>query len=353
MSATGSDRFGELLFYAVVILMAYLAYTVARPFLEALAWAGIFALSLDPLRSWLATRTTATRAAGVATVVAALLIVGPLAALVSVLAREVPQVVALAQRLPEQATPEQIQTIWVSLRARVPVSLPEDPTQLLSQAAQSVVAFLAPRLGGAVANIASMLGSLFVMLFALFFLLRDRDRVIDIVHRMLPFPQSERDRLMKDTHNLVVASVGAGLAVAAVQGTIGGLTFWGLGVPAPAAWGLATGVCALIPVVGTTLVWAPVSLWWALSGDVVRALILASIGVGVIGMADNVLRPLILSGRASVNGLVVFIGLLGGVGAFGFVGLVLGPIVLVTAGTLLQALTRHAGAGAEGSVRLE
>ncbi|MCC7240775.1 MAG: AI-2E family transporter [Acidobacteria bacterium] len=341
MTPTGTDRFGELLFYAVVILMAYLAFTVAQPFLESLAWAGIFALSLDPLRSWLTARTSPTRAALIATLLAGLLIVGPLAALVSVLAREVPQVVALAQRLPEQTTPEQVQLVWDGLRARAPVALPDDPTQLLSQSAQAAVAFLAPRLGGALANIASMLGSLFVMLFALFFLLRDRDHVLDIVHRMLPFPEDERDRLIRDTHNLVVASVGAGLTVAAVQGLVGGVAFWGLGVPAPAAWGVATAVCALIPVVGTTLVWAPVSIWWALSGDLVRALILASVGVGVIGMADNVLRPLILSGRASVNGLVVFIGLLGGVGAFGFVGLILGPIVLVTAGTLLQALTRH------------
>ncbi|MEZ5286890.1 MAG: AI-2E family transporter [Vicinamibacterales bacterium] len=341
MRPTGSDRFGELLFYAVVILMAYLAYIVTRPFFEPLAWAAIFALSLDPLRQYLARRTSDTQAALIATLLAALLIVGPLAALVSILVGETPQVVAFAQQLPERATPERIQVIWDGIRARVPVSLPEDPTQLLGQAAQTAVGFVAPRLGGAVANVASMLGSLFVMLFALFFLLRDRNRVMDLVHRVLPFPAEERRRLVKDTHNLVVASVGAGLSVAAVQGLIGGVTFWALGVPAPAAWGVATGVCALIPVVGTTLVWGPVALWWALSGELVRAIILGAIGVGIIGMADNVLRPLILSGRASVNGLVVFIGLLGGVGAFGFVGLVLGPIVLVTAGTLLQALTRR------------
>lgn len=350
MNTSVSDRFGELLFYAVVILMAYLAYTVARPFLEPLAWAGILALSLEPARAWLSARLSPTRAALAATLTVGLLIVGPLAGLVSVLLREVPQVVNFAQTLPEQATPERVQIIWDSVRARVPVTLPEDPTQVLSQTAQAAVGFLAPRLGGAVANLASMIGSLFVMLFALFFLLRDRDRVLDLIHRVLPFPAEERDRLIKDTHNLVVASVGAGLAVAAVQGLMGGLTFWGLGVPAPAAWGVATGICALIPVVGTTLVWAPVSMWWALSGDLVRAMILGAIGIGVIGMTDNVLRPLILSGRTAVNGLIVFIGLLGGVGAFGFVGLVLGPIVLVTAGTLLQALTRHSrGTAAEGT----
>jgi predicted PurR-regulated permease PerM len=84
-----------------------------------------------------------------------------------------------------------------------------------------------------------------------------------------------------------------------------------------------------------------VALWWLLSGSVMKALILTGVGAGVIGMVDNILRPVILSGRASVNGLVVFIGLLGGAAAFGFVGLVLGPIILVTAGTLVDALTRR------------
>ena len=212
---------------------------------------------------------------------------------------------------------------------------------MLRRGAQAIAGFLAPRVGGVVANIAGMVGSLFVTLFALFFLMRDGDRVVALIRRILPFPEKERERLMTETQDLVIASVGAGLAVAAVQGTIGGVTFWAMGLPAPVAWGVAIGICSLIPVVGATLVWVPVALWWLLSGAVMKALILTGIGAGVIGMVDNILRPMILSGRASVNGLVVFIGLLGGVGAFGFVGLVLGPIILVTAGTLIDALTRR------------
>ena len=94
--------------------------------------------------------------------------------------------------------------------------------------------------------------------------------------------------------------------------------------------------------VGATLVWVPVAAWWLLSGEVMKGLVLIGVGAGVIGMADNVLRPFLLSGRTSVSGLVIFIGLLGGVGAFGFVGLVLGPIVLMSAGSLVEALTRRA-----------
>ena len=341
MRRTAPERFGELLFYLVLLLVGYLAYLVTSPFLASLAWAGILAVTLEPIRASFNTRLGRGRAALVTTLLTAILIVGPVVVLISMLAAELPMVVDFAQQLPERATPERVQTIWDGIRARIPVSLPDDPTDLLRRGAQAIAGFLAPRVGGVVANIAGMVGSLFVTLFALFFLMRDGERVVALIRRILPFPEKERERLMTETQDLVIASVGAGLAVAAVQGTIGGVTFWALGLPAPVAWGVAIGICSLIPVVGATLVWVPVALWWLLSGAVMKAVILTGIGAGVIGMVDNILRPMILSGRASVNGLVVFIGLLGGVGAFGFVGLVLGPIILVTAGTLIDALTRR------------
>jgi predicted PurR-regulated permease PerM len=343
MFRTGPDRerFGEILFYGFLLLLGYLAYQVTGPFLGPLAWAGILALTLEPLRARLARRLGRRHAAMVTTIVAALLIVGPVATVLTMLAAEVPVVMSLAQRIPDQATPERVQVVWDTIRARVPVTLPGDPTDLLKQAAQAVAGFVAPRLGGALANIAGMIGSLFVTLFALFFLLRDGDKAVDLIRRVLPFSELERERLIRETHDLVIASVGAGLAVAALQGLIGGIAFWALGLGAPSAWGVAIGICSLIPVVGATIVWVPVALWWLLSGSVVKGLVLIGIGAGVIGMVDNVLRPMILSGRASVNGLVVFIGLLGGGGAFGFIGLVLGPIVLVTTGTLIDALTRR------------
>jgi predicted PurR-regulated permease PerM len=335
------ERFAEALFYGALILLGYLSYVVTGPFLAPLAWAGILALSLEPVRSAFAHRLGRSKGALVTTLLAAVLIVGPVALLISMLAQEVPLVVEFARQLPDEATPERIQKVWDAIRARVPVGLPDDPTDWLRQGAQTVAAYLAPRLGGALANIAGMIGSLFVTLFALFFLMRDSDRVVDLIRRMLPFTEAEREIILRETHDLVVASVGAGLAVASLQGFIGGMTFWAMGLAAPAAWGVAIGICSLIPVVGATLVWVPVALWWALSGSMMKALILTGIGAGVIGMVDNILRPIILSGRSSVNGLVVFIGLLGGGAAFGFVGLVLGPIILVTTGTLIDKLTRR------------
>jgi predicted PurR-regulated permease PerM len=179
-----------------------------------------------------------------------------------------------------------------------------------------------------------------VMLFALYFLLRDGETIGIQIRSLLPLPENERERLMTDTRDLVIASVGAGLLVAAVQGFISGVALWLLGVKEPVVWGVATAFCSLIPVVGSALLWVPISLWLLLSGEVVRGIILLIVGVVGIGMVDNVLRPLLLAGRTSASGLVVFLGILGGASAFGFIGLVLGPIILVTAGSLIAAFTR-------------
>jgi len=341
MDRSNADRFRDLLFYVIVLLVGYLAFAVIEPFLAPLAWATIFALTFNPLREDLTARIGAPRAALVITLGTMLLIVAPLALFVSMLAAEIPRAVDVLQTLPQAGMPDRVQTVWDAIRHRSPFELPPDPTLLLRDAAQRAVGFLAPRLGAVLADVVATLASLFVMLFALFFLLRDADRIAAIVRSLLPFPEEQRDQLIKETNDLVIASMGAGLTVSAVQGVLGGIAFWALGAGAPAAWGVAVALCSLIPAVGASIVWAPVALWWLLTGELVRGIALIVVGAGVIGLVDNVLRPVLLSGRTSVSGLIVFIGLLGGVGAFGFVGLVIGPIVLVIGGTLLHALTKR------------
>jgi predicted PurR-regulated permease PerM len=291
------------------------------------------------MQASLAARIGPSRGALVTTLLVAILIVVPAVMLVSALAREVANVTDYAQNSPLIA-PQRIERIWEAARARSPIALPEDPTDLVREGVSRIATFLAPRVGAVVADVFATLGTLIAMLFALFFLVRDGDEVGRLLRELLPLPRSERDRLMHDTRELVIASVGAGVVVAIAQGTIGGLAFWLLGIRAPAFWGVVMAFCSLIPVVGATLVWVPAALWLMLSGYVGRGVIMVAIGALGISMADNVLRPLLLSGRTQVNGLVIFFGLLGGVAAFGFIGLVIGPVILVITGRLLRMFAR-------------
>jgi predicted PurR-regulated permease PerM len=283
----------------------------------------------------LAHRIGPNRAALVTTLSAAILIVTPAVLLVGVLAREAPEVAGYVQQASLSA-PARIQRLWDIARARSPIAMPDDPTLVVRDLVQRLATFLAPRAGAVVANFFATVGSLLAMLFALFFMLRDGDRLGRELRNLLPLPPEQRDRLMRETHDLVIASVGAGLLVAATQGLVGGLAFWLLGIGAPVFWGLMIAFCSLLPVVGAALVWVPAALWLVLSGHLWAGAIMVVVGVLGISMVDNILRPLLLSGNTSVSGLVIFFGLLGGMSAFGFIGLVLGPIILVTTGNLLK-----------------
>jgi predicted PurR-regulated permease PerM len=145
--------------------------------------------------------------------------------------------------------------------------MPDDPSEFITLGLQRVLGFVASRAGGFVADFFAMVGSLAAMLFALFFMLRDGDTLARKVRERLPLSPPESERLMRETRDLVMASFGAGLTVAAVQGLIGGLAFLMVGFNAPVFWGVVIGFCSLLPIVGAGLVWVPAGLVLLLSGE--------------------------------------------------------------------------------------
>ena len=332
-----TSSLGRPILYALIFVGVYLAYLILSPFLVALTWAAIFAILFRGMQVALSQKVGRSGAALITTLVVGLAIVAPAVALIAVLAREIPNIADYARQT-SLGAPYQIQRIWDAVRAWSPVPMPEDPAMFVSEAARRMLAFLAPHAGAFVADAFAMLGSLLAMLFALFFMLRDGDAISRQLRDRLPFPAQENERLMNDTRDLVIASVGAGLAVAVAQGVLGGAAFWITGIGAPVFWGVVVGFASFLPVVGAALVWVPAAIVLLLSGEIGRGVAMVLIGALGISMVDNVLRPLLLSGRTSVSAFVVFFGLLGGAAAFGFIGLVIGPIILVTTARLLESL---------------
>jgi predicted PurR-regulated permease PerM len=161
-----------------------------------------------------------------------------------------------------------------------------------------------------------------------------------VVDRTLPFPAAQRRHLIEQTQDLVSASVIATLVIAVIQGSLGGVAFAILGLRSPVVWGVVMGVASFIPLVGTALVWLPAALWLLATGHVLQGVVLLGVGA-LISNVDNVVRPLLLSGKSTMNGLLVFLSLMGGVSAFGFIGIVLGPLVAATVVALLETYTER------------
>ncbi len=199
-------------------------------------------------------------------------------------------------------------------------------------------ASVSPSARGRVAqNVLGVTVNLLVTLLACFYLFRDGPALMKTLRDIAPLDPDYRERLLTITENVLFASVLSSFAVAAVQGTLGGIAFWIVGVPGPALWGIVMMLASFIPFVGASIIWAPVALYFLFSGDYLKAGILVVVGVLVIGTVDNILRPILISGRVELNGLLVLISVVGGISAFGLLGIVLGPVLIAVAVAVLAA----------------
>jgi predicted PurR-regulated permease PerM len=166
-----------------------------------------------------------------------------------------------------------------------------------------------------------------LMLYLTFFLLRDGTKIIELLIRALPLGDARERLLFAKFGEVTRATIKGNLVVALVQGTLGGVIFWILGIPAALLWGVLMAFASLIPAIGPALIWAPVALYLVAAGESTSAIILAVFGVGVIGLVDNVLRPILVGRDTKLPDYLVLLSTLGGLGLFGINGFVIGPLV--------------------------
>ena len=335
-NATTSDRLTTVLSYGVLLLLIYLVFRIYEPFLSALGWAAILVIFFYPMYDRLARRFSAKNAALCSTLAVTFLLIVPAILVTTLFVREA---VAISRGVQHSLAGENVPWLakkWSWVAEHVPGLDPKaDLAETIERSVQKQAGFLAERLGTILRNIAEFIFDLFVMIFAMFYFFRDADQFIRGIRSILPFDAEHRDAMMTQTRNLISASVTTSLILAALQGVIGGLGFLLVKLPAPLFWGVVMAFFSLVPVVGSGLIFVPAALWLGLTGHWGLALLLLAICAGVSAIVDNVLRPLLLGGRTELSGLVIFISVVGGVGLFGMLGLVLGPILVATAAGVL------------------
>jgi predicted PurR-regulated permease PerM len=339
-SRGGRERITLLLSYALVLLLGYLLYMVVRPFFVPLAWAAVLVIFFYPLQAELQARYGRTRAAALSTAIMTLVIIMPALMVMSAFLNEAGRAFEVVRDAVTGYSGS-----WTGVFDYVERFLPEalvvDVPELLTKAAQEAGAWLAGQVGAFVQITARFVFNLVVAIFAAFFLFRDADHVMRIVRDLLPMDPGVRERLIRQTGEVVTAAVVSSFIVASVQGLLGGVTFWVLDITAPVFWGVVMALFCLIPL-GAWVVWLPAAIWLMATGHVARGVILVGVGAGLVSAVDNFLRPMLLSGQTRLNGLLMFIGLLGGVTAFGVLGIMLGPVVVATAVGLMEAYAEDA-----------
>lgn len=182
--------------------------------------------------------------------------------------------------------------------------------------------------------------SLGLMLYLTFFLMRDGYKLVDFVSRALPLGEEREKLLLTKFAEVTRATVKGNLVVAIVQGVLGGIIFWFLDIPAPILWMVAMAIVSLIPAVGAAVIWVPFAIYLFVIGEVGSALILVIYGVIVIGLADNILRPILVGRDTKLPDWLVLLSTLGGLVMFGIQGFVMGPLIAALFLVLWQIFSR-------------
>jgi predicted PurR-regulated permease PerM len=332
-----------LVLLAATVLAFWLCWQMVQPFLPALAWAMALAVVARPIHTWVIARfSNPDVAAAIAVVVVGLLLLVPAAFVINHLVNEV---AVAAERVEADA----IETRWQTILANNPrlkalldrvgqyVDIPAQVERLVSALTEQVRALVATSVWTAV--------QVLLMLFALFFLFRDRRLVLEKVRSLVPLADDEADAVFTRVADTIHASIYGTLLVALVQGFLGGLMFWFLGLPTPVLWGVVMALLAVIPYLGAFVIWFPAAIFLALEGEYGRALALFGWGAVVVSLVDNLLYPLLVGGRMRLHTLPVFFAILGGLTVFGMAGLVLGPVVLALTLALVEIWRRRTAGG--------
>jgi len=327
-----SDRLTTVLSYGALVLLGYLVYLVVSPFILPLAWSGVLAIFFYPVYGYCRRRYSPNWSAAICTLGVTAVLIVPVLLILLYATREAVEASASVREAVASGKAIVPYELANTAREHLPQSWQQvDLTSYIRQGAEKAAAFLASRVGSLLKNVFSFVVNLFILLFALFFVFRDGERIVWAGRHLIPFERNVQDEMLQESRDLIFASVALSLLIAAVQGTLGGMAMALAGLSAPVFLGLLIGFCSIIPVVGSGLVWVPAVLYLGFSGHWGKALMVVAICGGVAGLADNLLRPLLLRNRTKLNDLLIFISILGGLEVFGLLGLILGPTIVAAA----------------------
>ena len=338
-----------LVLFGVTAIGLYVFYRLGLPFLGPLAWALALAVLFNPMHREFERRIKKPNLAATVTVV----IIGLI--LVVVVAFVVERLVTEAAKGAGAIKLKVESGEWTNVIESYPFLAPlgrwlESNTDL-SGTVNAGASWLTTKAASLVQGSVVQLISVLLMFYFLFFFLRDRRKALRSLRWLSPLPEATTDQIGRRVVDTIHAIFYGTLAVAAVQGTLGGLMFWWLGLAAPLLWGIMMGLLAVVPVLGASIIWLPAAIFLGLEGSWGKAIILTVWGSVVVGGIDNLLYPMLVGNRLKMHTALAFISVVGGLFVYGPAGIIFGPVVVAVTISLLEYWHVRNGAAREPSER--
>ena len=331
----------------LTFLSFYLFYQILFPFLKPILWAILLAIIFYPLFKKLQRllKNRIVLSSFTMTLLVILMMVLPFSLLMVSLANEVVEVYHQLDEMIKtgrlQAHLDQIKEMpflkWTWTRINQYLDLSQmDPPNFLLKNIQQVSTFLFNQSSKILKGISTFIIGFFFTLLSLYYLFKDGEHLFGRLKEIVPIPSNEKNLLLLRFKEMVYATIYGGIFIAMVQGILGGVIFWALGISSPILWGTAMAFLSFIPIGGTALVWLPASILLLVQKAFLKGIILLGLGVFGISMVDNLLRPVFISARTKIHPLLLFFAVLGGIQAFGFIGIVAGPMIVTLCLTLIE-----------------
>src|SRR5919206_3245638 len=344
---------------AATVIALYLCWAMLQPFIEVLLWAVVLVIVFMPVHRRVRARVGSPGwSAMLSCLLVVVVILVPLTLGTLAIVREMTHIAQALQPKPSDAGAAQTGLAGL-LDPNSPyvgraLNWAGQYVDLESFNSQQFIADRLKSLGGAIAGqtlgfVGGAVGfvvEIFFVIFTMYYLFRDGERMREAVYNVLPLDDRRAHEIIERTREVISASVYGVVVIASIQGVLGGLAFWALGLPSALLWGVVMIFLSMIPMAGAFVVWVPAAIFLALTGHWGKAIILTVWGALVIGSVDNFLRPKLVGEKTRLHELIIFFSVLGGLQVFGVIGLVLGPVIVAITIALLDVLRQ-----ADGSAR--
>lgn len=328
-----TNRFYSSMLFFLLVVLGYLTYQIMSPFLTAIAWAVVFSILFYPVYLFISRYIRVKSISSVITIILIfIIIIGPFTYLSVLLIDELKGIIA-------NINEGKLGTIHDILRHPKLVDFLEKiqlfigtenlPTEeMIIGNIKKIGLGLTENLSIRITNIISAAINFIFMFFTIFFLLKDAPGFFSRTMDYLPFNERQKNRLATQVKDMIVSTVYGGVAVAVIQGILGGIAFYFAGITSPVIWGIAMSIMSFVPFLGSFSIWGPNSLYLMIQGNYIEGVGLFLFGVFVISMVDNILKPLIIGTRTKMPTILIFFSVLGGIKFLGLIGLIMGPLIL-------------------------
>ncbi|MFN2454556.1 MAG: AI-2E family transporter [Pyrinomonadaceae bacterium] len=336
------ERRNQLRWIALMVAAAvavYLCWLMLQPFVDVILWAAVLVILFYPVHRRIVART---KSPGWSALLSSLLVIATiLIPLTLVTLAVVNEMAGVAQNLQNNIatlldpnSPASVRILkWLGRYVNVEELRSQ---QYIVERLKGLSGQIAGRTLGIVGGLVGIIVEIFFVIFTMFYFFRDGESIRDTLRDVLPLKRAQSHEIFARTRDIISASVYGVVIIAAIQGALGGLAFWVLGLPSALVWGVVMLFLSMIPLAGSFVVWVPAAIFLAVTGHWGKAIILTAWGAVVIGSVDNFLRPKLVGEKTKLHELLIFFSVLGGLQVFGVLGLVIGPVIVAVTLALMD-----------------